>query len=72
MFALSKSIDDKCEADEDDEHDVQFVDPGEDPTKAVELPEQTFNLVTALVHTRSYSHQVVAGFWVDFIRSRGN
>jgi hypothetical protein len=50
VFTLSKTLDDKCEVDEGDEHDVQFVESGEDPAKIFEASEQPLDLVMALVH----------------------
>lgn len=43
-------IGDECEVDEDDEHEIKFLEPREDAAKALESAKQPFDLIAPLVH----------------------
>jgi len=46
----SQPIDDDCEVDEGDEHEIELLEAGEDSSKALQSTEQPLDLVAPLVH----------------------
>lgn len=46
----AQSIGDECEVDESHEHDIELLEPREDPAKAFESAEQPLDLIAPLVH----------------------
>src|SRR5205807_9844350 len=50
LLTQSQPVGDQREADESDEHDVEFFEAREDAAEALQAPEQTLYLVAPLVH----------------------
>ncbi len=49
MFTLTQCLDDKNESKKCEEHNIQFLEAGEDAAEAFESPEKAFDLIPLLV-----------------------
>jgi len=51
VLTLAKSIDDESEVNEGEEHDVEFLEAGEDAAEAFEAPEEALDFIAFSVQS---------------------